>query len=70
MCSITRYFSSSLCSETGFLSDIYIEPVFRKRGIAHMLCEAAMDFCKENNIINLSVFLQFPRRKFISTSQF
>ena len=24
MCSITRYFSSSLCSETGFLSDIYI----------------------------------------------
>ena len=31
MCSITRYFSSSLCSETGILSDLYVEPVFRKK---------------------------------------
>lgn len=68
MCSITRYFSSSICSEAGILSDLYVEPVFRKKGIAQMLCIAAMDFCKENNIVNPSVFLQFQGRKIISKS--
>lgn len=62
MCSITRYFSSSICSEAGILSDLYVEPVFRKKGIAQMLCIAAMDFCKENNIVNPSVFA-VPRKK-------
>ncbi len=62
MCSITRYFSSSTCSETAILSDLYVEPVFRKKGIAQMLCMAAMDFCKENNIANPSFFAT-PEKK-------
>ena len=70
MCSITRYFSSSLCSETGILSDLYVEPVFRKKRIAQMLCMAAMDFCKENNIANPSVFCSPKEKKLFQNLNF
>ena len=70
MCSITRYFSSSLCSETGILSDLYVEPVFRKKRIAQMLCMAAMDFCKENNIVNPSVFCSSKEEKLFQNLNF
>ena len=52
MCSITRYFSSSICSEAGILSDLYVEPVFRKKGIAQMpnvkYTDSATFRCLEN----------------------
>lgn len=70
MCSITRYFSSSICSEAGILSDLYVEPVFRKKGIAQMLCIAAMDFCKENNIVNPSVFCSSKEEKLFQNLNF
>lgn len=70
MCSITRYFSSSICSEAGILSDLYVEPVFRKKGIAQMLCMAAMDFCKENNIANPSVFCSPKEKKLFQNLNF
>ena len=70
MCSVTRYFSSSICYEIGILSDLYVEPVFRKKGIAQMLCKAAMDFCKENNITNLSVFCNSQEEKLFQDLNF
>ena len=70
MCSITRCFSSSICSEAGILSDLYVEPVFRKKGIAQMLCIAAMDFCKENNIVNPSVFCSSKEEKLFQNLNF
>ena len=48
----------------------YVEPVFRKKGIAQMLCIAAMDFCKENNIVNPSVFCSSKEEKLFQNLNF
>lgn len=41
MCSIAKGCSTSGCSDTGVLEHLYVEPAFRKKGIARMLVEAA-----------------------------
>ena len=50
MCSVSRYFSTYACTDTGVLEDFYIEPIFRKLGIAHQLIQAAQSWCKEHHI--------------------
>lgn len=55
MCSITKCWSSFCCSETAVFEDFYIEPVFRKKGIARLLTDAARNWCAENGIASLSV---------------
>lgn len=55
MCSVAKCFSTFACSDTGVFDDFYIEPVFRKKGIARMLADAAHDWCKENGIASLTV---------------
>lgn len=37
MCSVSRCFSTFACTDVGIFDDFYIEPVFRKKGIARML---------------------------------
>lgn len=55
MCSVARCFSTFACSDTGVFEDFYIEPAFRKKGIARKLVQAAQDWCRENGIVSLTV---------------
>ena len=55
MCSVAKCFSTFACTDTGVFDDFYIEPVFRKKGIARKLVLAAQDWCKENGLASLTV---------------
>lgn len=55
MCSVVRCFSTFACSDVGILEDFYIEPAFRRKGIARMLIRAAQDWCREKGIASLTV---------------
>ncbi len=55
MCSVGSYWSSFSCGEVGVFDDFYIEPVFRRRGIARLLVTAALDYCREKGFSGLSV---------------
>ncbi len=55
MCSVARCYSTFTCAETAVFEDFYIEPVFRRKGIARKLVQAAQGWCKENGIASLSV---------------
>lgn len=55
MCSVATAFSTFACGKVGTFEDFYIEPVFRGKGIARMLAEAAQKWCRENGVASLSV---------------
>lgn len=55
MCSAATCFSTFSCSATAVFDDFYIEPVFRKKGVARQLARAAQDWCRENGIASLTV---------------
>lgn len=55
MCSVARCFSTFTCADTGIFEDFYIEPVFRKKGIARKLAEAAQAWCRDNGLASLTV---------------
>jgi len=55
MCSVAKCFSTFACSDTGVFDDFYIEPVYRKKGVARKLAQAARDWCKENGLASLTV---------------
>ena len=55
MCSVAKCFSTFACTDTGVFDDFYIEPVFRKRGVARKLAKVAQDWCKENGLASLTV---------------
>ena len=55
MCSVSQCFSTFSCADTGVFDDFYIEPVFRKKGIARKLAQAAQSWCQENRIASLTV---------------
>lgn len=55
MCSVSRCFSTFDCADTGVFEDFYIEPVFRKKGIARKLAQAAQSWCRERGIASLTV---------------
>lgn len=55
MCSVSKCFSTFSCGDTGVFDDFYIEPVFRKKGVARLLAQAAQTWCRENGISSLSV---------------
>ena len=55
MCSVAKCFSTFACTDTGVFDDFYIEPVFRKKGIARKLAQAVQDWCKENCLASLTV---------------
>ena len=55
MCSVAKYFSTFACTDTGVFDDFYIEPVFRKKGVARKLALAAQDWCKEKGLASLTV---------------
>ena len=55
MCSVAKCFSTFACTDTGVFDDFYIEPAFRKKGMARKLAQAAQDWCKENGLASLTV---------------
>ena len=55
MCSVTKCFSTFSCSDTGVFDDFYIEPVFRKKGIARKLVKAEHEWCEENGVASVTV---------------
>ena len=55
MCSVARCFSTFACADIGMFDDFYIEPVFRKMGIARKLAQAAQNWCRDNGIASLTV---------------
>ena len=55
MCSVARCFSTFACSDVGVFDDFYIEPVFRKAGLARQLACAAQAYAQEQGLASLSV---------------
>ena len=55
MCSVAKCFSTFACTDTGVFDDFYIEPVFRRKGIARKLAKAAQNWCKENCLASITV---------------
>ncbi len=55
MCSVSRYWSTFSCADTAAFDDFYIEPVFRKKGIARKLTRAAQAWCEREGIASLTV---------------
>lgn len=55
MCSVSRCFSTFSCADTGVFDDFYIEPVFRRKGIARKLAQAAQSWCNEKCIASMTV---------------
>lgn len=55
LCSVSPYWSSFSCGQVGVFDDFYIEPAFRKKGIARLLACAAVEHCRESGFAGLSV---------------
>ena len=55
MCSVAKCFSTFTCADAGVFDDFYIEPAFRRKGIARMLAQAAQKWSKENALASLTV---------------
>lgn len=55
MCSVAEHFSTFDCGNVGVFEDFYIEPVFRKKGIARMLASSAREHCRERGLASLTV---------------
>ena len=55
MCSVAKRFSTFACTDTGVFDDFYIEPAFRRKGIARMLAQAAQTRSRKNALASLTV---------------
>lgn len=55
MCSVAKCFSTFACSDIGVFDDFYVEPAFRKKGIAGKLAQAARAWCEENALASVTV---------------
>lgn len=55
ICSVSACFSTFECADTGVFEDFYIEPAFRRKGIAGKLTKAAKEWCRSNKILSLTV---------------
>ncbi len=55
VCSVARHFSTFACTDTGVFEDFYVEPAFRKRGIARALAQAAQNWSREQGLSSLTV---------------
>ena len=55
MCSVAKCFSTFSCADIGVFDDFYIEPAFRRKGIARKLTQAAQKWSEENGLASLTV---------------
>ena len=55
MCSVAENFSTFCCGPVAVLEDLYVEPVFRRQGIARQLTRSAQALCRERGVGSLTV---------------
>lgn len=55
MCSVVTAFSTFACADVGTFEDFYVEPAFRKQGVARKLVNCAQQWCKEHGVSSLSI---------------
>ncbi len=55
MCSVVKCFSTLACTDMGVFDDFYVEPAFRKRGIARELVRSAQAWSREQGLSSLTV---------------
>jgi len=55
MCSVAPSFSTFSCGTVGTFDDFFVEPAFRKQGVAGKLARAAQDWCAQQGMASLSV---------------
>ena len=55
MCSVSPCYSTFSCAESGVFDDFYVEPAFRRQGIARQLVSAARNWAEENALSGLTV---------------
>ena len=55
MCSVSPCYSTFSCAEIGVFDDFYVEPAFRRQGIARQLVSAARNWAEENALSGLTV---------------
>ena len=55
MCSVSRVFSTFACADIGVFENLFVEPVFRKQGIARQLASATQEYRKANLLVRLTV---------------
>ena len=55
MCFVAVNFSTFCCGRVGVLEDLYVEPVFRRQGIARQLIRSAQALCRERGVGSLTV---------------
>ncbi len=55
ICSVARHFSTFACTDTGVFEDFYVEPAFRKKGVARLLVQAAQNWSREQGLSSLTV---------------
>ncbi len=55
MCSVAKCYSTFSCTDTGIFDDFFVEPAFRKKGVARLLAQAAQAWSSEQGIASLTV---------------
>ena len=55
ICSVSPCFSTFACKGCGIFDDFYIEPVFRKQGIARLLVSYARKWCDQQGYASILV---------------
>lgn len=55
MCSVAPCFSTFSCGEVATFDDFFVEPAFRKQGVARLLASAAQNWCAQRGIASLTV---------------
>lgn len=53
--SVIPCFSTFACRNCGVFDDFFVEPAFRRQGIARLLTRAAQNWCGEQNYASLTV---------------
>lgn len=54
ICSVSPHFSTFACKGSGVFDDFYVEPAFRRQGIARQLADAARKWCREQGYASLT----------------
>lgn len=55
MCSVVTAFSTFACAGVGTFEDFFVEPPFRRQGVARLLAGAARQWCAARGVSSLTV---------------
>ncbi len=55
ICSVSPCFSTFACKGCGIFDDFYVDPVFRKQGIARLMVSCAKKWCAQQGYVSILV---------------